>query len=206
MLDQLIIEFDKGLRTLLATPASQRPYPGAALPETLSEKQDKRHAAALMRVNHTSEICAQALYSGQAISVRSPETAATLRAAVQQATEHLAWCEKRIKELGSHTSLLNPLFYGGSFGLGLITSTVGDRWSLSFAAETERQTGNQLARHLESLPADDQKSCTIISQMQADTACLAQQAAVQGATGLPFPLKAGIRILSNIMTTTTYHL
>ncbi|MDR5170424.1 2-polyprenyl-3-methyl-6-methoxy-1,4-benzoquinone monooxygenase [Methylobacillus flagellatus] len=206
MLDRLIIEFDKSLRTLLATPASQRPYPGAALPETLTEKQDKRHAAALMRVNHTGEICAQALYSAQAISVRSPETAAMLRATAQQGAEHLAWCEKRIKELGSHTSLLNPLFYGGSFGLGLLAGALGDRWSLGFAAENERQAGNQLARHLETLTADDQKSRTIISQLQADSASLAQLAAAQGATELPFPLKAGMRILSNIMTTTTYHL
>ncbi|MCB5191158.1 2-polyprenyl-3-methyl-6-methoxy-1,4-benzoquinone monooxygenase [Methylobacillus arboreus] len=206
MLDRLIIEFDKSLRTLLATPASQRPHPGQALPETLTEKQEKRYAAALMRVNHTGEVCAQALYSGQAITARDPETIATLQRAAQEETEHLAWCEKRIKDLGSHTSLLNPVFYGGSFGLGLLAGTLGDRWNLGFVAETERQVGNHLARHLEILPAHDQKSRAIVSQMQADEAAHAHHAISHGAAELPFPVKVGMRILSNIMTTTTYHL
>ncbi len=206
MLDRLIIEFDKSLRTLLATPNSQRAHPDQALAETLTEKQDKQHAAALMRVNHTGEICAQALYNGQAITARNPATAAVLRTAAQEETEHLAWCEKRIKELGSHTSLLNPLFYGGSFGLGLLAGALGDRWNLGFVAETEHQVGAHLARHLETLPAHDQKSRAIVSQMQADEAGHAQQAIAQGAAALPFPVKTGMQLLSTIMTTTTYHL
>lgn len=206
MLDHFIIAFDKSLRTLLATPVSQRPHPGHALPETLMEKQDKQHAAALMRINHTGEVCAQALYTGQAITARNSETVAALQKAAQEETEHLAWCEKRIKELGSHTSLLNPLFYGGSFGLGLLAGTLGDRWNLGFVAETEHQVGKHLAHHLETLPAHDQKSRAIVSQMQEDEAGHAQQAINHGAAKLPLPVKAGMRVLSKIMTTTTYHL
>ncbi|SNR89735.1 ubiquinone biosynthesis monooxygenase Coq7 [Methylobacillus rhizosphaerae] len=206
MLDRILIEFDKTLRTLLATPASQRPQPGKSLPETLTEKQDKQRAAALMRINHTGEVCAQALYNGQAITARSPDTAATLRRSAHEETEHLAWCETRIKELGGRTSLLTPLFYGGSFGLGLLAGSLGDRWSLGFVAETEHQVGKHLAHHLKILPAQDQKSRAIISQMQKDEASHAQQAITHGAIPLPFPVKAGMRILSTIMTTTTYHL
>ncbi|WP_334108578.1 2-polyprenyl-3-methyl-6-methoxy-1,4-benzoquinone monooxygenase [Methylobacillus sp.] len=206
MLDRFIIAFDKSLRTLLATPASQRPCPGHTLPETLTEKQDKQHAAALMRVNHTGEVCAQALYIGQAITARNPATAAALKSAAQEETDHLAWCEKRIKELGSHTSLLNPLFYGSSFSLGLLAGVLGDRWNLGFVAETEYQVGKHLAHHLETLPTHDQKSRAIVSQMQEDEAGHAQQAINHGAAKLPLPVKASMRMLSKIMTTTTYHL
>lgn len=206
MLDHFIIAFDKSLRTLLATPVSQRPHPGHALPETLMEKQDKQHAAALMRINHTGEVCAQALYTGQAITARNSETVAALQRAAQEETEHLAWCEKRIKELGSHTSMLNPLFYGGSFGLGLLAGTLGDRWNLGFVAETEHQVGKHLEHHLKTLPTHDQKSRAIVSQMQEDEASHAQQAINHGAAELPLPVKAGMRVLSKIMTITTYHL
>lgn len=206
MLDRFIIEFDKTLRTLLATPVSQRPQPGKSLPETLTEKQDKQRSAALMRINHTGEVCAQALYNGLAITARNPDTTAALRRSAYEETEHLAWCETRIKELGGRTSLLNPLFYGGSFGLGLLAGSLGDRWNLGFVAETEHLVGKHLAHHLGTLSAQDQKSRAIISQIQEDKAGHAQQAIAHGAAPLPFPVKAGMRILSTIMTTTTYHL
>ncbi|MCB5185288.1 2-polyprenyl-3-methyl-6-methoxy-1,4-benzoquinone monooxygenase [Methylobacillus gramineus] len=206
MLDRFIIEFDKGLRTLLAPAHSRRPYPDHALDEQLSDQQEKRHAAALMRINHSGEVCAQALYSGQSLSARNPDTARALQQAAEEETEHLAWCEKRIKELGSHTSVLNPIFYGGSFGLGLLAGCLGDKWNLGFLAETERQVGQHLTEHLNKFPVQDIKSQAIIQQMRADEAAHADSAIAHGAAELPLPIRATMRLFSNIMTTTTYHL
>src|SRR3989338_6772764 len=132
MLDKLIIEFDKGLRTLLAGSYSVRPYPAHGQIDNALESDERRHAAALMRVNHCGEVCAQALYNGQALTARNPATEAALRQASQEETEHLAWCEKRIRELGGHKSLLNPLWYAGSFALGALAGVLGDKWNLGF--------------------------------------------------------------------------
>ncbi|NBO10995.1 MAG: 2-polyprenyl-3-methyl-6-methoxy-1,4-benzoquinone monooxygenase, partial [Methylophilaceae bacterium] len=136
MLDRLIIEFDKGLKTLTASAHSVRPYPDAQVQDAAElDAEEKRHAAALMRINHCGEVCAQALYNGQALTAKNPQIKQALAQASKEETEHLAWCEKRIHELGSHTSLLNPLWYAGSFTLGALAGAIGDKWNLGFLAE-----------------------------------------------------------------------
>ena len=206
MLDRLIIEFDKALRTLLAEPHSVRPHPGGELDDTALEAPDKRHAAALMRVNHCGEVCAQALYNGQALTARDDNTANTLRQAAQEETEHLAWCQQRIRELGGRTSLLNPLWYGGSFALGMAAGALGTRWNLGFLAETERQVGWHLTEHLAKLPEHDAKSRAILQQMHTDETAHADNAIRHGAAELPKPVKAGMRRISRLMTRTSYYL
>src|SRR5512141_1088214 len=157
-LDSLIIEFDKGLRTLFAKAPTARPYPDADIADAEMSDAEKKHAAALMRVNHTGEICAQALYQGQALTARDPNVQRRLEQAAQEETEHLAWTAHRVHELGGHLSVLNPLWYSGSLALGAVAGLLGDKWNLGFLAETERQVGHHLQSHLEKLPEQDQKS------------------------------------------------
>lgn len=206
LFDQLITQFDNGLRTLLATPHSGRPHPDAQVAEGSLSDVEKRHAAALMRVNHTGEVCAQALYSGQALTARDGKTVHALKQAAREETEHLAWCEQRIKQLGGRTSLLNPLFYGGSFAMGALAGVLGDKWNLGFLAETERQVGAHLEQHLQTLPAADEKSRAIVATMRADEAEHAATAVAQGAAELPAPLKHAMQQLSRLMTSSTYRL
>ncbi|CAG0949438.1 ubiquinone biosynthesis monooxygenase Coq7 [Methylophilaceae bacterium] len=206
MLDRLIIEFDKSLRTMMAEAHSVRPHPDGTLQEARMTDAEKKHAAALMRINHSGEVCAQALYNGQSLTARNKETVAALQQAAQEETEHLAWCEKRIKELGSRTSVLNPVFYGGSLVLGAIAGALGDRWNLGFLAETERQVGQHLESHLEKLPQHDAKSRAIIEQMRVDEAHHAETAIQQGAAELPRPVKAAMQAASRTMTSTAYYL
>ena len=206
MLDRLIIEFDKGLRTLLAEAHSGRPHPGTTLEETQLNEIEKRHAANLMRVNHCGEVCAQALYSGQSLTARNQETVAALQQAAHEETEHLAWCEKRIKELGGRTSALNPLLYGSSFLLGAVAGSLGDRWNLGFLAETERQVGRHLDAHLQQLPENDSKSRAIVAQMRDDEAQHAETAIRHGAAELPAPVTAAMQAAARTMTTSTYYL
>ncbi len=205
-LDTLITEFDKGLRALLAQPHSLRIHPDADTAETSLSDVEKKHAAALMRVNHTGEVCAQALYSGQALTARHPETTAALKHAALEETEHLAWCETRITQLGGRTSLLNPLFYAGSFTMGVIAGALGDKWNLGFLAETEKQVETHLASHLEKLPESDHKTRKIIEQMQLDEAKHAKEAKQLGAADLPTPAKFLMQKISKLMTSTSYHL
>lgn len=205
-LDTLIIEFDTGLRTLLAKPRSIRVHPDAGIVETDLSKDDKNQASSLMRVNHTGEVCAQALYSGQALTAHRPETTAALKQAAIEETEHLAWCETRITELGGRTSLLNPLFYAGSFTMGVIAGALGDKWNLGFLAETEKQVGEHLANHLEKLPQSDQKTRKIIELMQLDEAKHASEAKQHGAAELPAPAKFLMKKVSKLMTTSSYYL
>lgn len=206
MLDQLIIEFDKGLRTVLSEARSVRPYPDDNLPDASLNSQEKQHVAGLMRVNHCGEVCAQALYNGQSLTSRNPATVAALRQAAQEETEHLAWCEKRIHELGSHKSFLNPLWYSGSFALGVLAGAIGDKWNLGFLAETERQVGKHLESHLSLLPEGDEKSRAILKQMYIDEAEHAATAVKHGATELSAPVKAAMHLTSKIMTKTAYYL
>jgi 3-demethoxyubiquinol 3-hydroxylase len=206
MIDRLIIEFDRTLRTLLADAQSVRPHPDATLAETPLEEAEKKQAAALMRVNHTGEVCAQALYNGQSLTARNPETIAALRQASREETEHLAWCDKRIGELGGHKSVFNPLFYSGSFALGAIAGALGDKWNLGFLAETERQVGQHLDEHLARLPARDSKSRAILEQMRIDEAEHAATAVAHGAAELPKPAKAVMQLVSKVMTRTSYYL
>ena len=207
MLDRLIIEFDKGLKTLAANAHSLRPHPDQNIQQTTELSADeKRHAAALMRINHCGEVCAQALYNGQALTAKNPQTVRALEQASKEETEHLAWCEKRIHELGGRTSLFNPIWYAGSFTLGAIAGALGDKWNLGFLAETERQVGAHLNRHLDELPAADGKSRAILEQMKTDEAEHAATAIQLGGAELPSPVKAAMQGMSKVMTSTTYHL
>jgi len=203
-LDELITTFDKGLRTLFAPAHSLREVPGEKLPEAGLTEEERRLSAALMRVNHTGEICAQALYQGQALTARDSRARAALEQAAQEETEHLAWTERRIEELGGRKSLLNPLFYAGSFAIGAAAGLIGDRWNLGFLAETERQVVAHLAGHLGRLPAGDEKSRAVIEQMKADEARHATSAIKHGAAELPQPAKDAMRLSSKVMTETTY--
>lgn len=205
-LDILITEFDKGLRTLLAQPHSLRVHPDTDIPEAPLSDIEKKNARALMRVNHTGEVCAQALYSGQALTARDPKITVALKNAALEETEHLAWCETRISQLGGRTSVLNPVFYAGSFTMGVIAGALGDKWNLGFVAETERQVEAHLAGHLNKLPLTDTKTRVIIEQMQLDEAKHAREAKQQGAADLPGPAKFLMKQVSKLMTTTSYYL
>jgi 3-demethoxyubiquinol 3-hydroxylase len=204
LLDNLIVEFDKGLRTVLAQAQTVRPFPDRNHAEPSMDEQEKRHAAALMRINHSGEVCAQALYNGQALTARNPATEAALREASQEETEHLAWCEKRIHELGSHKSLLNPLWYTGSFAIGALAGALGDKWNLGFLAETENQVGKHIEDHLQRLPQQDEKSRAILEQMKVDEAKHATTALNYGGAELPLPVKLAMKLTSKIMTRTAY--
>jgi ubiquinone biosynthesis monooxygenase Coq7 len=205
-IDDLIIGFDKGLRTLFAPARSQRPHPGAGAPEAELDASARTHAAALMRVNHSGEICAQALYQGQAMTARDSAARAALEAAAQEETEHLAWTERRIEELGGRKSLLNPLWYAGSFAIGAAAGLLGDKWNLGFLAETERQVVSHLEGHLDGLPAGDSRSREIVAQMREDEARHAGTAIEHGGAELPEPVKAAMQLASRVMTRTAYHL
>ena len=204
--DKLIIAFDSGLRALLAPAHSARPHPDADVAGDELGAEDKRLAAALMRVNHSGEICAQALYQGQALTARNPEARAALEQAAAEETDHLAWTAQRVDELGGRLSLLNPLWYAGSFALGAAAGLLGDRWNFGFLAETERQVEGHLAGHLERLPPQDEKSRAILEQMKIDEARHAQTAMERGAAELPAPVKLAMRLGSRAMTRTSFWL
>ena len=203
-IDKLIIEFDKVLRTLAATPVSARPVPGKALPEAQLSEADKHHAAALMRVNHCGEVCAQGLYQGQALSCDEPAVTQALAQAAREETEHLAWTASRITELGGRLSLLNPLWYAGSLALGYAAGRFGTRWNLGFLAETERQVEAHLEGHLERLAPQDAKTRAIVAQMKQDESDHARIAYSLGAAELPEPVKSAMRLSARVMTQTSY--
>lgn len=203
-LDRLIIEFDKGLRTLFSQAHSVRPHPDTQLPEVPLDEAGKKHAAALMRVNHSGEICAQALYQGQALTARDPEVQQSLQRAAQEETEHLAWTARRVHELGGHLSVLNPFWYTGSLAIGAVAGLLGDRWNLGFLAETERQVGHHLQSHLDSLPPQDGKSRAIVAQMYADEIGHSEMACSLGGAELPQPVRLVMRLNGKVMTGTSY--
>jgi 3-demethoxyubiquinol 3-hydroxylase len=203
-IDDLIVGFDRALRTLVAGPTSVRPYPAEHVGSPELTDADKAHAARLMRVNHSGEICAQALYSGQAMTSSTTVLRAQLDRAAREETEHLAWTGRRLDELGSHTSLLNPLWYAGSFAMGALAGLAGDRWNLGFLSETERQVEQHLSGHLDALPQGDARSRAIVSQMRTDEAGHAQMAEDHGAARLPLPIRAVMRMTAKVMTTTAY--
>lgn len=202
--DALIIGFDRGLRTLFAPADTVRPVPGADLPDAALDSSEKALAASLMRVNHSGEICAQALYQGQALTARDSSARAALEAAAREETEHLAWTERRIEELGGHKSVLNPLLYAGSLAMGAAAGLLGDRWNLGFLAETEKQVEQHLNGHLDRLPAQDAKSRAILEQMREDEARHAATAETHGAAPLPLPAQLAMRVTSKLMTGTAY--
>ena len=203
-LDRLITAFDNGWRTLLAPAHSARPIPGDAVADAQLTAAERELAGALMRVNHTGEICAQALYQGQALTARDETARAALERAAAEETDHLAWTEQRIAELGGRASFLNPLWYAGSFALGAAAGLLGDKWNLGFLAETERQVEGHLAGHLDRLPAQDEKSRAIVSEMKSDEARHAYTAVEQGGAELPEPVKLAMKLGSRIMTRTAY--
>ena len=201
-IDQLINTFDTGLRTIFAASTAARPRPDASIDEPALSDQSKQHAAALMRVNHVGEVCAQALYSGQALTSKSPHIVSALQHAADEETDHLAWCETRINELGGRKSVLNPLWYAGSFTLGAAAGALGDKWNLGFLAETEKQVAAHLQNHLNLLDETDIKTRTIVEQMQRDEAGHAAEASQLGGGELPAPVKFGMQLASKIMTKT----
>ncbi|MCK6500013.1 MAG: 2-polyprenyl-3-methyl-6-methoxy-1,4-benzoquinone monooxygenase [Nitrospira sp.] len=204
MFDGLILEFDKALRTVFAPGRSVRPIPGSDLPEAVHADDEKRHVAALMRVNHCGEICAQALYQGQTLASRSNSIRTELHQASAEEGEHLAWTEHRIAELGGRKSLLNPLWYAGSLTLGVIAGKLGDAWNLGFLAETERQVESHLNRHLQRLSENDRKSWAILEQMKADEIGHSNMAERLGARELPSAVKLAMKLASGVMTRTAY--
>ena len=200
-LDQIITTFDLGLRTVFASPHAARPYPGSG-PEADLGEAERARAAALMRVNHVGEVCAQALYAGQALTAQNEQVRAELDQAAKEETDHLAWCEQRIVELGGRKSLLNPLWFGGAFALGAAAGLLGDKWNLGFLAETERQVEAHLDGHLQQLPEADAKSRAVVEQMKTDEARHAQTAVDHGGAPLPSPVKWAMRLAADVMRQT----
>ena len=203
-LDSLILEFDKGLRTLFSRAQSIRPFPDSSLPEAVLNENEKKLAAALMRVNHSGEICAQALYQGQELTARDPAVQQKLQQAAQEETEHLAWTSRRVHEMGGHLSFLNPLWYGSSLAVGALAGLLGDKWNLGFLAETERQVGAHLQSHLSRLPQQDEKSRAVVQQMYVDETGHSDMAVQLGGAELPLPVKLAMKFTSKVMTQTAY--
>ena len=200
-LDHLIVAADEALRAVAGVAPAARPSPAGERAEG-----DQPHVSAgLMRVNHTGEICAQALYSGQALFARAPNVRQALQTAAAEERDHLAWCRTRLRELGSRPSLLDPAWYAASFGLGVISGLAGDRWSMGFLAETEAQVERHLEGHLERLPATDARSRAVVEQMRADENRHGRMGRGLGARELPLPVKAAMRLCSKVMTRTAYY-
>jgi ubiquinone biosynthesis monooxygenase Coq7 len=202
--DSLIVAFDRALRTVCAPARSARPVPGKDIAEPELSDRERRHAAALMRVNHAGEICAQALYQGQALTAKSEHARQILQAAAAEETDHLAWTAQRIEALGGRQSLFNSLWYAGSFAMGAASGLAGDGRNLGFLAETERQVEGHLAGHLDRLPASDEKSRAIVQQMRQDEARHARSALDNGAVELPAAAKSMMALVSRLMTRTAY--
>jgi 3-demethoxyubiquinol 3-hydroxylase len=202
--DRLIIAFDKGLRTVFAPAQTLRAVPGNARADVPLNERQRLEVAALMRVNHSGEICAQALYHGQALTARDARAKDALEQAAQEETEHLAWTERRIDQLGGRKSLLNPLWYTGSFAIGAAAGLLGDRWNLGFLAETERQVVEHLEGHLLRVPDEDEKSRAILEQMKDDESRHATSALQHGAAELPGPVRFAMRLASRAMTRTAF--
>lgn len=206
-LDRLLTEAQRALDTVFGQPAAQRTYPAEPLPDDAPlAAADHRHAAGLMRIDHVGEVCAQGLYFGQAAVARDPVTRRHLLHAAQEETDHLAWCGRRLQELGSRPSLFNPLWYAGSYAIGALAGLRGDGWNLGFVVETERQVEAHLDEHLSALPANDHRSRAIIAVMKADEARHADQAEQAGARPLPVPIPSLMAATSKLMKTVAYRL
>jgi ubiquinone biosynthesis monooxygenase Coq7 len=207
LLDTLIIQADQALRTLVpGSVMPARPSPGAAGGESELSAAEQKHAAALMRINHCGEVCAQALYQGQALTAALPAVRHSMEQAAAEEIDHLGWCEERLQELDSRPSLLNPLWYGMSFGLGALAGLAGDRWSLGFVAETEKQVCEHLKEHLDTLPAQDAKSKRILEQMLVDEQQHATRAIEAGAAQLPAVLSQTMTLMAKLMKSAVYRI
>lgn len=205
-IDRFIGEFDRALRAIAGVANAARVSPGESKPEATLDEREREHVVGLMRVNHVGEVCAQALYQGQALTARDPHARATLEQAAREEQDHLAWSADRIRELGGRPSLLNPLWYAGSLAMGAAAGAMGDRWNLAFLAETERQVEEHLTGHLERLPAGDERTRAIVEAMRADEAKHRQTAVRLGAAELPGPVRAAMRFASRVMTTVAYRI
>lgn len=208
MLDRLLIAADNGLRTLSGASHAGRPCPapGGPQPAPALDASERRLSGALMRVNHVGEVCAQALYQAQALTTRDPALKRHFEHAAREETDHLAWTQTRLRELGARTSLLNPLWYAGAFGIGLLAGRAGDPISLGFVVETERQVEQHLESHLDRLPANDAASRAIVQQMKRDEAGHAASAQAAGAAPLPAPVRWAMRAAARVMTATAHRL
>lgn len=204
-LDRIIVAMDVALRVSTGQPhLPGRDNPAGDLPPADLDNDERRHVAGLMRINHSGEICAQALYAGQASTAKLEETRAAMQQAADEEIDHLAWCEDRLKELDSRPSILNPFWYAGSFAMGAIAGIVGDEWSLGFVKETENQVEAHLEDHLERLPDGDQRSRAILDQMKTDEARHAEMAIEAGARDLPRPIQSAMAFTAGIMKTLAY--
>ena len=205
--DQLIMNADTALRTLFGQPAvTHREYPANDISDSDFSEQDRKHITGLMRINHSGEVSAQALYQGQSLSSKNPDIREKLQQAALEENDHLDWTKNRINELGGHTSLLNPLWYGGSFAIGAFAGAIGDKWNLGFLAETEHQVVEHLESHLNKLPGGDLRSRAILEQMKIDEEKHATTAIDHGAAELPPPVKTLMAAMSKVMTGTAYYI
>jgi len=204
--DRFIEELDRAIRAIAGVAHGARPSPAEQVPESSMEAEPRAHAAALMRVNHVGEVCAQALYQGQALTARNPENRSALQRAAREEEDHLAWSADRIRELGGRPSLLNPLWYAGSLAIGAVAGALGDRWSLAFLAETERQVEEHLSGHLQALPSQDARTRAVVEAMRADEAKHRAAAVQLGAAELPRPARSAMRLASKLMATVAYRL
>jgi len=205
-LDSFITQLDRALRTVAGVSGAERASPARGVAEAELDRGERQHAAALMRVNHVGEVCAQALYQGQALTARTRDSQAALQRAAREEQDHLAWSAERIEELGGRPSLLNPLWYAGSLAIGLAAGVLGDRWNLAFLAETEHQVEEHLSGHLERLPHADRRTRTLVEAMREDEARHRRTALELGAAELPAPAKAAMRLAARVMTTVAYRI
>lgn len=205
-IDRLIAQVDRAVRTVSNVAEASRASPAEALPEAELSGPDRKHAAALMRVNHVGEVCAQALYQGQALTARDAHARQALERAAREEEDHLAWSAQRVRELGGRTSLLNPFWYAGALAMGAVAGVLGDRWNLGFLAETERQVEEHLSGHLERLPREDARTRTLVEAMRADEARHRDTAVRLGAAELPRPVKLAMRLASTVMTRVSYRI
>jgi ubiquinone biosynthesis monooxygenase Coq7 len=206
MRDALIVSFDRALRTLAGQPTASRPAPGANLVDIALTDDERRHAAGLMRVNHTGEVCAQALYAAQALVARDPDVRHAFAQAAREEEEHLAWTQQRLAELRDRRSLLNPLWYAGSFAIGVAAGVAGDRVNLGFVVETERQVEEHLTGHMDRLPPGDARSRAIVEKMRDDEARHGATAKAAGAADLPFAVKGLMRAAADLMRLVAYRI
>ena len=205
-IDRAILEFDRALRAVCGVARAARPSPASHVPEAELNADERAHAAALMRVNHVGEVCAQALYQGQALTARDPATRASLEQAAREEEDHLAWSADRVHELGGRLSLLNPLWYAGSLALGVAAGVLGDRWNLAFLAETERQVEEHLSSHLEELSPLDARTRAVVETMRTEEANHHASAIALGAAEMPAAGRLAMRCMAKLMITAAYRI
>ncbi len=205
--DSLLLSFDQALRTLFGQPkVTDRPNPAEGIEDADLTEQQRDHIARLLRIDHTGEVCAQGLYQGQALTARDPAVRDAMEQSADEENDHLAWCQQRIEELGGRTSLLNPLWYAGSLAIGATAGLAGDRWSLGFVGETERQVEAHLQSHLDELPEQDRRSRAILEQMKIDEIAHGEKAMHHGGAELPAPIRQAMKLASKVMTRSVYYI